>query len=147
MRGPGDKRAQPTGARGPTGAALLFLGLLLVAPVLALIRVIPGASLDLLLGGTAAIWIITALLYWTDKRAAQSGAWRTPEILLHTCELLGGWPAAFLAQRIWRHKTAKLGYQNAFWLIVTVHELLAADVLLDGRMSRGLGSELRQLFS
>ena len=128
-----------------SGGALLFLGLLLVAPGLALVRVTPSSSLPLLLGAAAVIWTLTAFFYWTDKHAAQSGAWRTPEILLHTCELLGGWPAAFLAQRIWRHKNAKLSYQVAFWLIVASHQVLAADVLLDARMSRGLWSELRHL--
>ncbi len=145
MQGPGDQGSGRTGARGPTGAALLFLGLLLVAPGLALPRVTPEAFLPLLLGGLATVWGTTVLLYWADKRAAQSGAWRTPELLLHTCELLGGWPAAFLAQRVWRHKTAKPGYQATFWLIVAAHQFLALDVLLQGRISRSLWTEIRQL--
>lgn len=147
MRGTGDQRSGRTGTRGPTGAALLFLGLLLVAPAFALSRVTPEASVPLLLGGLAAAWGTTVLLYWADKRAAQSGRWRTPEILLHTCEVLGGWPAAFLAQRIWRHKTAKLGYQVTFWLIVAAHQFLAVDLLLHGGISRALWNELRQLLS
>ena len=128
-------------------AALLVLGLLLVAPGLALVRVTPNASLALLAGGLAGISAVTALFYWADKRAARAGAWRTPELLLHTCEILGGWPAAFLMQRFGRHKNAKPAYQVVFWLIVAAHQALAADVLLDGRMSRDLWSEVRQLFS
>lgn len=118
------------------GGALLFLGLLLVAPGLALARIVPAASVPLLLGGLAGIWALTAFLYWTDKRSAGAGAWRTPEILLHSCELLGGWPAAFLAQRFWLHKNAKLSYQVVFWLIVLIHELLAVDLLTGGEISR-----------
>jgi uncharacterized membrane protein YsdA (DUF1294 family) len=134
----GDQGSGRTGARRPTGAALLFLGLLLIAPGLALPRVTPEAFLPLLLGSLAIVWGTTLLLYWADKCAAQSGAWRTPELLLHTCELLGGWPAAFLAQRVWRHKTVKLGYQITFWLIVAGHELLALDLLTGGEISRAL---------
>jgi uncharacterized membrane protein YsdA (DUF1294 family) len=129
-----------------TGGQLLFLGLLLVAPGLALFRLDP-AILPWLSAGLAGVWVVTALFVWADKRAAQAGAARTPEILLHTCELIGGWPAAFLAQRFWRHKTAKLRYRVTFWLIVLAHECLAADVLLHGRLSRGAWVELRRLLA
>ena len=64
---------------------------------------------------------ITAALYVRDKRAAQQGGRRTPEATLHLAELLGGWPGAFLAQRLIRHKNAKASYQVVFWLIVAMH--------------------------
>jgi uncharacterized membrane protein YsdA (DUF1294 family) len=145
MREQGDRGTVRKGAWRPSGAALLFLGVLLIPPGLALVRITPEDFYPPLLGGLATVWGITLLLYWTDKRAAQSGAWRTPEILLHTCELLGGWPAAFLAQRVWRHKTIKLSYQVTFWLIVAAHQFLALELLLQGRISRGLWHEVRQL--
>lgn len=140
MSGPGDRPAQPGRI---SGGQLAFLGLLLVAPALALFRLSP-AILPWLAAGIAGVWGLTALFTWADKRAAQSGAARTPEILLHTCELLGGWPAAFLAQRLWRHKTAKLSYQAVFWLIVAAHELLALDLLSGGRLSRAVWHNVTQ---
>jgi uncharacterized membrane protein YsdA (DUF1294 family) len=53
--------------------------------------------------------------------------------VLHASELLGGWPGALVAQQVFRHKTRKLSYQSAFWLIVTLHLLFWIDrVLLGG---------------
>jgi uncharacterized membrane protein YsdA (DUF1294 family) len=65
--------------------------------------------------------LITFAVYYLDKRAARLGRPRTPEATLHVLELLGGWPGAFLAQRLIRHKNAKVGYQVVFWLIVAAH--------------------------
>jgi uncharacterized membrane protein YsdA (DUF1294 family) len=65
--------------------------------------------------------LFTFVAYVLDKRAARLGRPRTPEATLHVLELLGGWPGAFLAQRLIRHKNAKVGYQVVFWLIVAGH--------------------------
>jgi uncharacterized membrane protein YsdA (DUF1294 family) len=65
--------------------------------------------------------LITFVIYFFDKRAARLGRPRTPEATLHVLEVLGGWPGALLAQRLIRHKNAKVGYQVVFWLIVAVH--------------------------
>lgn len=61
------------------------------------------------------------VLYGTDKYQAIRGGWRVREGTLHVVEALGGWPGAFLAQQTMRHKTVKLSYQAAFWLIVAAH--------------------------
>ena len=65
--------------------------------------------------------LVTFVAYYFDKRAARLGRPRTPEATLHILELLGGWPGALLAQRLIRHKNAKVGYQVVFWLIGAVH--------------------------
>jgi len=65
--------------------------------------------------------VVTIVAYALDKRAARLGRPRTPEATLHLFELLGGWPGAFLAQRLIRHKNAKVSYQIVFWLIVGLH--------------------------
>lgn len=62
--------------------------------------------------------LVTVLAYWQDKRAAVRGAWRVPEITLHTLEFLGGWSGAFLAQKLFRHKTKKRSFQAMFWLML-----------------------------
>jgi uncharacterized membrane protein YsdA (DUF1294 family) len=75
--------------------------------------------------GILAAYVVNSLLtfgiYAWDKRAARRGQERVPEITLHTLELFGGWPGAFLAQRMLRHKNAKVSYQIVFWLIVSLH--------------------------
>ncbi len=64
---------------------------------------------------------ISFLLMWWDKRAAQRGARRVPEVTLHTLELLGGWPGSLAAQRLFRHKTAKVKYRVFFALATVAH--------------------------
>lgn len=68
--------------------------------------------------------------YYMDKKRAEKNRWRIPEAHLHLLELLGGWPGALIAQRIFRHKTAKKSYQFVFRIIVTVHMAAWADYLL-----------------
>lgn len=112
------------------GGAWLALVLLLVAPGIALERRID--TLDDLwvpLGVLAAMSLFTYFAYRSDKRSAEQGTWRVPEVTLHAMELLGGWPGAFVAQRRLRHKTIKVSYQAIFWLIVLLHQFLAVDSL------------------
>ena len=62
--------------------------------------------------------------------------WRVSEANLHLLELLGGWPAALLAQRRLRHKCSKGSYQFMFWLIVLGHQFAAGDSFQDWKLSR-----------
>lgn len=71
-----------------------------------------------------AMSLMTIWAYSSDKRAAQLGSWRIPEIKLHALEALGGWPGALLAQIFYRHKIRKIAYQIVFWLIVLSHGIL-----------------------
>lgn len=64
---------------------------------------------------------ITFVVYALDKHAAQTGRWRTPESTLHLLELAGGWPGAWVAQQLLRHKSRKPGYRVVFWLMVALH--------------------------
>lgn len=69
----------------------------------------------------AAASVLAFALYALDKHCATREARRIPESTLHLVELLGGFPGAFVAQRLLRHKTRKLRYQIVFWLIVAAH--------------------------
>ena len=51
--------------------------------------------------------VVTLVVYGVDKRAAQRGSRRVPEGMLHAMALLGGWPGALVAQRLFHHKTLK----------------------------------------
>ena len=65
--------------------------------------------------------IVAFILYWIDKRRAGRREWRISEAMLHGSELLGGWPGAWAAQRILRHKWRKRPYMAVFWVIVALH--------------------------
>lgn len=97
------------------------------------------------LGYCALISVVTIQSNRSDKWKAQAGAWRTPESTLHTLELLGGWPAAFITQRVIRHKTAKSDYQFTFWAIVVLHQYLSIDLTQAWRWSRWIYALARPL--
>ncbi|HEY9147657.1 MAG TPA: DUF1294 domain-containing protein, partial [Gammaproteobacteria bacterium] len=73
-----------------------------------------------LLAYLAAVNLITIMMYGYDKAVAGTGKVRVPELLLHLLALLGGSPAALLAQRLFRHKTRKAPFQLVFWLTVAL---------------------------
>lgn len=72
--------------------------------------------------------LLTYAVYAHDKAAARRRRRRVPERVLHLLALLGGWPGAWLAQRLLRHKSRKLRFQLVFWLTVLLN--LAVIVLL-----------------
>ena len=65
--------------------------------------------------------VAAAIAYGIDKSAARNGAWRTPERTLHILALMGGWPGALVAQRVFRHKSAKPSFRFAFWATVILN--------------------------
>jgi uncharacterized membrane protein YsdA (DUF1294 family) len=65
--------------------------------------------------------VIAYGMYGMDKRAAQAGEWRISEAVLHIVGVLGGWPGALLAQRVFRHKTRKEEFQVLFWVTVLLN--------------------------
>lgn len=87
-------------------------------------------SLRLLLASCALLSAITVGVYGFDKRAARLGRRRVPEIHLHLLALLGGWPGALLAMRVFRHKRRKLGFVALTLAIALAHGALLAWLLL-----------------
>jgi len=67
------------------------------------------------LAALAAVNVVTLWSYAADKNAARRGGWRTPEKHLHLLALLGGWPAAWLAQQNMRHKSRKTEFRAVYW--------------------------------
>ena len=96
------------------GIAILFLGVIcgLVARA-----ILPLGILVLYAGASLA----AAVSYAADKTAARSGRWRTAERTLHVLALIGGWPGALIAQRVFRHKSRKPSFQIAFLSTVALN--------------------------
>lgn len=85
----------------------------------------------------------TFVAYWWDKRKAVSGAWRTPESTLHLLSLAGGWPGAWVAQRVVRHKNAKPAFMRIYWLTVVLNCMAAGWLLFSSTghaIFHGLGA-------
>ena len=126
----GRRQAQKVKLEAPFGGLRVLTNLLFPGLVL-------GAAWFASRAGWIPPWV--ALLYIAasaaaatacavDKFRAQQGHWRISEGTLHLFELAGGWPGAFAAQRILRHKTRKLSFQLVFWIIVLAHLALWAWV-------------------
>jgi uncharacterized membrane protein YsdA (DUF1294 family) len=73
--------------------------------------------------------IVTIIAYGVDKNAAKKGAWRVPEMQLHLLEFLGGSPGAFVAQKIFRHKTKKKSFQLSFLFVLALQAVVVYYVL------------------
>ena len=103
-----------TGASGvplALAAATLFFTLLVGLRVLDELPVALLAAYGLFSG-------VAFLMYGADKSAAAQGRWRTSESTLHTIALMGGWPGALVARRVFRHKTTKQPFRTIFWFTV-----------------------------
>ena len=115
MRPPKPRRA----ARRINIAPWLALATIVLAPVLvfmwfrdrrfALLAVYVSASL------------VTFCAYGMDKAAAVQKRQRTRENTLHLLALIGGWPGAFLAQSVFRHKSSKPSFQTVFFVTVIIN--------------------------
>ncbi len=112
--------------------------LFLILPTVGLIHLTARYDWRMCLLYLSVISMLTVLFYWQDKRRATRSGWRTPESTLHTLELLGGWPAAYYAQRWLRHKTSKRSFQRTYWCIVGLHHYLAAEILLNWQIAHSV---------
>jgi len=114
---------RPRGRTRPVPAAGQTLWQLLVLGWMALLGWgLWSARLPLWCAG--ALSLLNLLTWWAyaaDKKAARAGAWRVSENQLHLLALLGGWPAARLAQQRLRHKTSKASFRAVYWLTTVLH--------------------------
>ena len=81
----------------------------------------PVVARLVVLGAYGVLSAVAFAMYGLDKAAARRGSWRTPESTLHLVSIVGGWPGALLAQRVFRHKTKKQSFRAIFWCTVVVN--------------------------
>lgn len=71
-------------------------------------------------------WSIPAFaMYGIDKRQAQAGRWRVPEVVLHGLALIGGVIGAWAGRALFHHKTR----ETAFTVVLVVASLLWAAIV------------------
>ncbi len=68
--------------------------------------------------------VLAFLFFAFDKQAAMRGWRRMPEARLPLISLLGGWPGAWLAQMLLRHKTQKPRFRALFLAAVILNCLV-----------------------
>lgn len=101
-------------------AAILFgiaVGILLTVGVLVL-------DLPFYPTWIVALSIVTFVAYGYDKRQAQRGGFRTPEIVLHVLALAGGFPGGWAGRAVFHHKTR----HRSFLIVLIVATLLHAAI-------------------
>ena len=112
------ERAVARAAPGRSALPPLFAaGFLVLLGVLAWLGRLPLAVLGLY----AAASVVAFLAYGHDKSAAVRDVWRVKENTLHLFSLLGGWPGALAAQRLFRHKSSKASFQTTYWITVVLN--------------------------
>ena len=92
----------------------------------------PDAALSILIAYgaiCAVISVVTFVAYGLDKRAATRHSRRIPEKRLHLLALLGGWPGALVAQRLFKHKRRKRSFMTIFLLTIVLHAVLLAGAI------------------
>lgn len=77
--------------------------------------------------------VLAAFAYAFDKSKAMNRQWRTQESTLHMLSLLGGWPGAWIAQVLFRHKISKTSFMAAFVLCVAVNLAVLTWIVIEPR--------------
>jgi uncharacterized membrane protein YsdA (DUF1294 family)/cold shock CspA family protein len=108
-------------ARPPSSGAWFALPLMLAYFALMAGAVWRGGLPVWVLGASFAVNVVTLYLYMHDKYSASQRAWRVSEDTLHAWSLAGGWPGAWFAQQLLRHKSAKKSFRDIYWLVVVLH--------------------------
>jgi uncharacterized membrane protein YsdA (DUF1294 family)/cold shock CspA family protein len=120
------RRRRPPGQAASTGGSGFALMLLVIAAYGGLLLWAVWRSLLpwWILPASFGLNLLTFWIYWVDKNAAQAGRWRKSENTLQLLALAGGWPGAWLAQQVLRHKSSKRSFRVVYWLMVVSHGLL-----------------------
>lgn len=106
--------------RRQTHAAMGLLGAWLL---LWLLGIAFGRLPWVVLAGLVLVNIATLFLYWRDQRVAQEGGAPWAVEVLHGAALLGGWPAAWLAQRALQHRQDDRHFQRIFMACAALNVL------------------------
>lgn len=115
----------------PRRSGIVAASLLAVAFFAAVIKLVVAGRIPwLVLVAYLVMSLVTFVVYAFDKSAAMNRRWRTSEKALQLLSLMGGWPGALIAQRLFFHKSKKTEFQAEFWIIVALHCAAAAAAIM-----------------
>lgn len=116
-------RTNPRGGGAGTSESPASWGLLFIGAygVLLGAAVWLGRLPPLVFAVVAGLSLLAFAAYALDKHAARTGRWRTKENTLHLFALAGGWPGAWAAQRLLRHKSSKRSFLLVYRTTVVLH--------------------------
>jgi uncharacterized membrane protein YsdA (DUF1294 family) len=85
-----------------------------------------------LLAWLVAINLIELATYGYDKKIAGTGRTRVPELALVSLAFAGGWMLAYVAMRLFHHKTGpnSQDFRNKFWGSVILELVIVAAIWL-----------------
>jgi uncharacterized membrane protein YsdA (DUF1294 family) len=85
-----------------------------------------------LLAWLVAVNLVAFVTFWYDKKIAGSGRTRVPELVLVALAFAGGWMLAYLAMRIFHHKTGpnSQDFRSKFWGSVILELVIVAVIWL-----------------
>lgn len=113
-----DERTKSSTSIENSRLILIFtLAFLLVLAVLFSLGKLPAYVMGFYLTAS----FITFLIYAIDKSAARKNYQRIPENTLHFLALIGGWPGAFVGQRMLHHKSKKQSFQVIYIITVFIN--------------------------
>lgn len=113
----GERAVAPASSGRSALPAVFAAGFLVFVAAMVLYGRLPVAVLGFYIVAS----VVAFLVYGHDKSAAVRNARRTPESTLHLFGLLGGWPGALAAQRLFRHKSSKASFQATYWITVVLN--------------------------
>ncbi len=79
--------------------------------------------------------IFTFVLYGVDKKRAINRRWRIPEVVLLGLSLLGGCVGAFIAMRLFHHKTRHARFAMGVPIMILLHGCLVVFLFERGYLS------------
>jgi len=81
--------------------------------------------------GYISLSVFTFALYGVDKSSARKNRWRIAESKLHFLGFVGGWPGAFAAQRVFKHKRSKAEFMRVYWATAVLHLFVLGLISFD----------------
>ena len=80
-------------------------------------------------GSVVSFSLVTFVVWGVDKCKAEREAWRIPEKTLLLLAFFGGWPGAWFAAKVFRHKSSKQSFRRKL-LAVTALNLVVFGWIL-----------------